>query len=894
MAALAQEPRAHVVDRHVAQTSPVWGVVGPDRVGAHNLPRQLTSFVGREREIAEVRRILGSAPLLTLTGTGGVGKTRLGHEVAASLLDAYEDGVWLVELASVTDPTQVPRAVADIFGVREGSQQPPAAALVEALRAKRLLLVLDNCELLAAACADLAEAILRSCPGVRILATSRQPLGTVGETTFRVPSLGLPPLRDDTPALEPIDGDARDAGVAPWRKLEMSSAVADSEAVFLFVERARAVVPTFEPTSRTIAAVETICRRLDGIPLALELAAARIEVLCPEQIAARLDDRFRLLSNGRTTALPRYRTLRAMIEWSHDLLNDRERLLFRRLAVFAGGWTLDAAERVCAGDGLDPDDVLDLLSGLVAKSIVVTVTDAEEARYRFLESIRVYADERLQNTAEADLLAERQCDWALALAERTAPELVGRCQAASLHRLDRECDNLVAAQRWAIGQGYDDTVLRFAAALWRFWHERGDAAEARATIDAVTSLADQVIPSPVVARALHGAAALAGMLAEYAACRALLEDGLALARQLDDRAILATLLDSLGRQLFIERRLPEARPLLDEAVTTFRVLDDRDGLARALSHLGFLDYLEGRQAEARANYQEGLRLARQAGDLGEVAEFLDNLGRTSQAAGDLEAAARAYHEAQSIWRKSDQVNWLAMALNNLGSAEALRGETVAARAHLREALSLSRRAGNRRRQAFTLAAAAMLAAVEGQPIQAVRLHATASAAVAEFGASLEQPAYAPFAPHLERARHAIGSSEYARASEEGSALPLALAVEECLAWLAEPATGRRTGTQEHVSAPIAPMAVMPILSMAPASAVPAGLSPREQEVATLVAQGRTNRQIAQELVITEGTAATHVKHILARLALDSRVQIATWAIEHGLHRTPTTAWSAAS
>jgi len=893
MVATDQEPDGRVLDRHVGQTGPVLATAVPIGADAHNIPRPLTSFVGREREIADVQRILDCAPLLTLTGTGGVGKTRLGHEVAASLLDRYEDGVWLVELATVIDPVQVPRAVADVLGVREGPQQPTTAALVTALRLKHLLLVLDNCELTAAACAELADVLLRACPGIRILATSRQPLGMAGETTFRVPSLGLPPLRDDLLPLEPSEGAALEVGTDTRRHAEMSGVVAQSEAVHLFVERARAVVPTFALTGRTIEAVETICRRLDGIPLAIELAAVRIEVLCPGQIAARLDDRFRLLSSGSATALPRYRTLRAMIDWSHDLLNERERLLFRRLAVFAGGWTLEAAERVCAGDGLDSEDVLDLLSGLVTKSMVATVKDAEESRYRFLESIRVYAEERLQDSAEADLLAERHRDWALALAELAEPELVGPNQAAWLHRLDRERDNLLAAQRWAIAQD-DETILRFGAALWRFWYERADAAEAHWTIDGIGSSARRAEPSLVVARALHGAAALAGMLSEYETCRTLLGDGLAIARQLDDHGILATLLDSLGRQAFIVRRHSEARPLLNEAVTLFRALDDRPGLTRALSHLGFLEYLEGRQTEARATYQEGLRLARQDGDLGEVAELLDNLGRTSQAAGDLEAAVGAYQEAQSIWRKADQGNWLAMALNNLGGVEALRGELVAARAHLREALVLSRRTGNRRRQAFTLAAAAILAAVEGQPRHAVRLHGAATVAMAELGASLEQPAYAPFVPHLNWARHTIGSSEDSRASDEGRALPLAQAVEECLAWLAEPSQGRRTGLQDHASEPDAPKDVTPILSMAPPSTGPVSLSPREREVATLVAQGRTNRQIAQELVITEGTAASHVKHILARLTLDSRVQIATWAIEHGLHRAPTMAWSTAS
>ena len=836
----------------------------------HNLPNPLTSFIGREREIAEARRLLRGTRLLTLTGTGGVGKTRLGHQVAACLLDDVRDGVWLVELSALVEPTLVPRAVATVLGVREVPGRPLTETLADALQTRQLLLMLDNCEHLIEACAELADVLLRACPELRIVATSRQPLGMAGETTFLVPSLALSTSTEAPSAL--------DIG------REAVAAAAPSDAASLFVERAQAVMPAFTLTARNAPVVEQICRRLDGIPLAIELAAARIAVLSPEQIAARLDDRFHLLSGGSRTALPRYRTLRALVDWSHALLTEAEQVLFRRLAVFAGGWSLEAAEAICAGPDLASEDVLDLLSGLVAKSLVFTSEQPDEVRYGFLESLREYAAEKLREADEEVTLRNRHADWLLALAERAEPELQGPHQDAWLNRLDRGRENLRAAQRWAVERGDAETVARFGAALWRFWWARADAADAREWINTIVPLAQQAPPSPALVRALDGAGHVAGALADYATCRLLLEEGLALARQLGDRQLLATLLDSRGRQSFVEGRYAEARPLLDEGLAVLREIDDRHGLVRALSHLGFLDYLEDHQESARAMYHEGLVLARQANDPDAAAELLDNLGRTFQAEGDLDGAERAYKEAEAIWREIGQGHRLAMALNNLGSVQTLRGERRTARARLGEALSLSQKIGNRRRLAFTLAAVAVLAAFEGEGVRAVRLDTVALGAVVAMGASLTQPMHARGVQHLERARQALGGAQAEAAESAGRAMTLEQGVDEALAWLAEPADSgpvtQRPARQEPAPAATSAPAVTCAVSGF------GSLSPRELEVAALVARGMTNRQIANELIITEGTAANHVKHILARLTLDSRVQIAAWAVERRLHVSP--------
>jgi DNA-binding CsgD family transcriptional regulator/tetratricopeptide (TPR) repeat protein len=541
--------------------------------------------------------------------------------------------------------------------------------------------------------------------------------------------------------------------------------------------------------------------------------------------------------------------------------------------VFAGGWSLEAAESICSDAGLASDAVLDLLSGLVEKSLVLTAEQGAEIRYRFLESLREYAADKLRDAGEEALLRNQHGTWHLALAERAEPELTGPHQETWLNRLDRERENLRAAQRWALERGDTETVARLGAALWHFWWARADAADAHEWVDAIVPLARQMPPTLAQARALRGAGLLAGSLADYATCRSLLGEGLAIARQLDDRGLLASLLDSLGRQSFVEARYDEARMLLNEGLAIFREIDDRHGLARALSHLGFLDYLEGRQEAARATYREGLAVARDADDPNAVAEFFDNLGRTFHAERDLDAAIRMYQEAEVIWREIGQGPRLAMVLNNLGSVHTLRGELTTARAQLAEALSLAQRIGNRRRLAFTLAAIATLAAVAGEAERAVRLDAIASAAVAEMGASLAQPIHMLGVQHLERARHVAGPS--ASSPVAGRTMSLAQAVEETLAWFAELASSTQGDGQPALQEP-GPSAS----PQAPSGT--GGLSPRELEVAALVARGMTNRQIATELVITEGTAANHVKHILARLAFDSRTQIAAWVVERGL------------
>jgi predicted ATPase/class 3 adenylate cyclase len=391
-----------------------------------NLPVQLTSFVGRDREIAEVRRLLEAVHLLTLVGAGGAGKTRLALQVAAGLFETYPDGVWLVELAALADPSLVPQAIASTQGLREATGRPLMALLSDHLQHRQVLLVLDNCEHLVLACADLVDTLLHACPGLRVMATSREALGIAGETTWRVPSLLLP--------------DPRHAPTA--------DSLTVYEAVRLFIDRAVAASSGFAVTNENAPSIAQICQRLDGIPLAIELAAVRVKVLSAEQIAARLDDRFRLLTTGSRTALPRQQTLRALIDWSYDLLSETERTLLGRLSVFAGGWDLDAAEHVCTSDDLDAYDVLDLLAQLVDKSLVLTEEHVGAARYRLPETIRQYGTEKLGATGEEAVLRRRHRDWVRDLVIQQTARLGGAEQADALARLEFEHDNIRSALAW--------------------------------------------------------------------------------------------------------------------------------------------------------------------------------------------------------------------------------------------------------------------------------------------------------------------------------------------------------------------------------------------------------------------------------------------------------------
>jgi predicted ATPase/class 3 adenylate cyclase len=684
-----------------------------------NLPTQLSSFIGRQRSLVELRRLLLSGRLLTLTGPGGIGKTRLALALADSVLPDYADGVWLVELAALQDPSLVPNAVATALSVQEETHSLLQETLIGSLQHRRVLLVLDNCEHLVQACAELAEALLRACPYVRVLATSREPLRATGEVTWLVPALVLPRARD-----------AR------------AEEIARTEAGRLFVERGQAALPHFELSEQNARAVADVCRQLDGLPLALELAAAHVRSLGVEQLAARLDDRFRLLVGGARAAPPRQQTLRATLDWSYELLTESEQDLFERLSVFAGGWMLDAAQAVCSGEGLEPGDIPILLSQLVDRSLVVAdATSGEPARYLFHETVRQYARECLTARGALQSNARRHVAYNQALAEQAKPGLTGEASLETrvmwLRRLEREHDNLRAALRWTIDSKQADLGVRLVGALWRFWWSHG-LSEGRRWLDELLLLAEQSgADQSSVAEALFGAGTLAteqgdprrgeallkqsltlfgglsdrrgvvwSLIALGQTARAqgdssrattLLEEALALARDMEDGFATAWSLTALGQAARAQGDFGRATTLMEQGVALFRQLKTSGGIGWAATTLGELaSGIQGDYSRATTLLEEALALARAIGDRLGIASALISLGTVARNQGNCQRAATLLQEALEHARDIGDRVGIARALTALGGVARDQGDYARATLLLEEGLAMSRTLGDGR------------------------------------------------------------------------------------------------------------------------------------------------------------------------------------------------------
>jgi non-specific serine/threonine protein kinase len=802
------------------------------------LPAPLTRFIGREREAAEVARTLAAARLLTLTGVGGCGKSRLALHVAAAEHERFVDGVAWVELAPLSDPALAARSVAAALGVREQAGRPLVSTLAGALQERCLLLVLDNCDHLLDACATLAEALLGACPRLTVLATSRQPLGVAGEVAWRVPSLDLP-----------------EATVQPT-----AATLAGVDAVRLFVDRARLVQPSFAVTDANADTVHRLCARLDGLPLAIELAAARLGVLSPDDILARLDDRFRLLTGGARTAPPRQQTLRATLDWSYDLLAPDEQVVFQRLAVFAGGWTLAAAETVCADATIAPGAVLDLLARLVDRSLVVAETGAGgTTHYRLPETLRQYAAERLGADAAAEATRRRHADCYLALAEAAAPHLEGRFNQAWLDQLEREHDNLRAALTWAADS--DGAVaLRLASALFRFWLMRGHFDEGRRWLE--TALAagwDVAVPARV--EALAGACYFAHMQNDFARASALAEEGMALAEALGDARLRARVSNPLGYIAIFQGDYPRARARFESNLAAFRAADDRWGIANTLNPLALVAWAEGDNARARALLDEAVPLWQALGNVWGTAWALAYLGRVAWSAGT-PAVARGWHqESLARFRALGDAFGTANALTDLGYVARDEGEAEQAAEHFREALALARDLGDRWGMALSLDGLAGVLAAGGQAPRAARLFAAAAAARAALGTPVRPPYRGRLEQDIAAARASLPADAFAASWAAGQAAPLSESVADALA-----ATG-------------------PALPDRPATALVSGslpLTQRETEVLRLLAEGLSDAAIARRLSISVKTVGGHVANILGKLDCPNRTAAAAVAVRHGL------------
>jgi len=623
----------------------------------NNLPRQLTSFVGREAEIAEVNALLDGTCLLSLTGAGGTGKSRLSLQAAAGRLEDFPEGVWLAELAALSDHALVVQAVATTAGLREEPDRPLIQTLTSAWKTSRVLLVLDNCEHLVAACAELVNSLLRACPQVKILATSREVLNVPGETVWRVPTLSLPSLRPPLPTLETLS---------------------QFEAVRLFIDRALSVLPSFTVTRGNVPAIAQICSQLDGLPLAIELAAARVKVLSPEQIAARLDDQFRLLTGGSRTALPRQQTLRALIDWSYNLLSGPEKILLRRLSVFEGGWTMEAAEVICADSALAACEVLDTLTHLADRSLVVV--ESGEARYRLLGTLRQYAQERLTVAGETDALRAAHGRFFTAFAEEADARMDGAELIPSLENLESETDNLRAALRWA-PQAAEGTEfgLRLVAALNKFWLMRGRAREGQGWCVQILARGGEV-PILLRVRALYAFMRLA-CREEFAADEeaGVMAELLETAHQAGDGKILAEALDHASGIARSSNDNALSQSFMEEALAIRRREGDVCGQSWSLFNLGIIFFQQGKLNEASAFLQEGLLLGRQVENAYYIALNLMHQGRIAQSLGQpgtqRELLQEALGEAQSVGMKECHAAILAdLAVNHCQAGEYAEAE----------------------------------------------------------------------------------------------------------------------------------------------------------------------------------------------------------------------------
>lgn len=643
----------------------------------NNLPVQLTSFIGREKEIAEIKSLLApmennqgtmfiapSARLVTLVGAGGAGKTRLSLHVGFSLIDVYQAGVWLVDLAPLSDPELVPQAVASVVGIAERPGQSLIASIADHLRSQSLLLILDNCEHLIEACARLADELLRSCPKLSILTTSRETLGIPSEVVYNVPSLSLPDTPDITFNLEALE---------------------QNESIQLFVERAEAVQPRFRLNAENAKAIVQICRRLDGIPLAIEMAAARMKMLSAEQITARLDARFRLLTDGGRLAPARQQTLHALIDWSYNLLLEPERILMGRLSVFAGSWSLEAAEEVCIRDtpadvsltstliGNIPLDVLELLGQLVNKSLVVVDFDPTgETRYRFLETIRQYACEKLVEAGELGTYLDRHLQYFLKKAKMAERYLESTEQDIWMNRLERDYDNIRTALRWSIDGARVEAGLQLAEALKSFWYTRGYLSEGREWLESLLALSSD--PTQGRALALDQAGFLARYQCDFFQASALISESLGIWRELGNSKGIADSLANLGYVMLFQGDLEKAFELYNESLQINRSLGNQQGLADTFSHLGRIAFFRKDYELAYHLHTESLNIWRNLGDKTGVCHALNRLASVAIETGQPDEAHRMALESVSIARDLKYSEGIASALELFAINAALGGQ----------------------------------------------------------------------------------------------------------------------------------------------------------------------------------------------------------------------------
>ncbi|MEU8530215.1 LuxR C-terminal-related transcriptional regulator [Streptomyces sp. NPDC048629] len=768
------------------------------RAKAGNLPADVTSFVGRRREITEALRLLSSSRLLTLTGSGGVGKTRLALRVAERARRNFRDGVWLVELADLSDPSLLAHTTAERLGLRAEPSRDRVELVIDHLTPRETLLVLDNCEHLVDQCAAFVAALLPACPRLTVLATSRQSLGVYGENTLLVPPLPVPDPDHVLSAAE----------------------LARYDSVALFVERARAVLPGFDAADGASPEVlARLCRDLDGIPLAIELAAVWLRTLSLGQLEERLSERYRLLTTGPRSAPTRQRTLRALIDWSHELCSRPEQLLWARASVFAGGFDLAAVEYVGAGDGVTTEELPDLLHSLVDKSVLIREEHRGDVRYRMLETLRAYGLERLAEAGEETAVRRRHRDWYAALIERFEAEWIGPGQEAWLDRLDHEHANLRAALAHCLNRPGEGVVaLRMATAVDEYWSIRGLNTEARYWLDQALAAAPEAGRERISALCLNAWYAL--LQSDPASALPQLDEAEALVESAGGPGQAAFVAHVRGMAALFAGDVDRAAELLDRALAGFRAGRPRGELF-ALSMLGLAEGLRGERVRGLARIEECLALAQERGE--------------------------AYWRSWALW----SLAFLELG-HDLGRSEAAAKEALTVHGHMESRLGT----------AFLIDLLGWVSARQGRHVRAATLFGAAAAVWHPMGtATLDgmAPMAAVQDEHLAGVRAALGDERYESAFRHGNGMSARSAVEFALEDGEKPQRRAPRNAGDETL-----------------------LTPRERQVAALLAEGHSNKEIAARLVVSTRTAETHVDHILSKLGFTSRAQVAAWAAAHDL------------
>lgn len=645
------------------------------------IPLPLNRLIGRDAEREEVRNRVASARLVTLTGTGGVGKTRLSLQAAEDMFEDFSGGAWFVELAALSDPNLLVQTVAAALEITEKPNQSLLSTLLQFLGARRALLILDNCEHLVEACAKFADAVLRSCEGLHILTTSRERLGLTGEVMWQVPSLKVPP--------------------AQWiaaREKEMTSLL-EYSAVQLFVERAKQVDPTFRVNGTNVLAAAQVCTRLDGIPLAIELAAARVSLLSVPQILERLDNRFRLLTGGNRTSLPRQQTLRALIDWSYDLLNAQERELLQRLSVFSGGWTFEAAEQIGSSERIEDWETLDLMSELIAKSLVMAEIGEGERRFRLLETVRQYAEEKLEESGESEAVRTVHRDYFLKFAEGASPKLRGAEQTDWFQRLDMEHDNLRSGIEWSLAESDGQASLRFCGALDWYWWTRGRYAEGRMWCDRTleVSAGSELLNECIKERAttLNAAGSYSAAQGECAASWRYHEECLKMCREAHYLSGVAQALRDLGSMAEAMGDLDQARDYYREAHVAYQDIGSTFGSTHALGNLGRLDKVQGDYEAAKISLEACSKTFRALGNLHLAVGSLSCLGGIALIQGDYAVAKARFEESLAVFRGVRDHSGVASSLGYFGNLALYQGDFAVARAYFEERVAIRRTLADR-------------------------------------------------------------------------------------------------------------------------------------------------------------------------------------------------------